>query len=272
MSRRPGTILPLVTALLLAAGALRASWPATDSFGYQAAAVPQSWTDISGSGTAIPNASFAGGPDDGSVQVNLPFNFKFYGSIFTKTYLRPNGYVQFSNPDSVFDPFTCPLNSLGQKGIVAAFWMDLDLTNSGVVYTQVTGSTPNRVMVIQYTDVPPHGGGAGQATFQIQLGEDNSIVFSYNDTGTLGSGSVAVAGLASFYDCPNRDALTLSCDQANLVSGLCLQITYPALEPACGTPTFTTSPSDTPTITVSPTRSFTASPSPTASPTASDSP
>ncbi|HTB34118.1 MAG TPA: hypothetical protein VK842_04600, partial [bacterium] len=156
---------PLLAALLLSAAGLRAGWPATDSFGYQAAAVAQSWTDISGSGTAIPNAAFSGGPDDGSVQVTFPFNFSFYGSTFTKTYLRPNGYVQFSPPDSVFDPFTCPLNSLGQKGIVAGYWMDLDLTNSGVVYTQVMGSAPNRVMVIQYTDVPPHGGGAGTVTF-----------------------------------------------------------------------------------------------------------
>ncbi|HXB98252.1 MAG TPA: hypothetical protein VNZ54_09375, partial [bacterium] len=162
MSRRA----PLLALLLLAAAPLSAGWPATDSFGYQAAAVPQAWTDISGVGTAIPNGSFTGGPDDGWVQVNLPFNFNFYGSTYTKTYLRPNGYVQFSPPDTVFDPFTCPLNSLGQKGIVAAFWMDLDLTNSGVVYTQVQGSAPNRVMVIQYTDVPPHGGGSGQATFQ----------------------------------------------------------------------------------------------------------
>jgi len=277
----------LALALLLAAAPLAAAWPATDGFGYQAVSVTPAVTDISGSGTLIQASDWTGTPDDGWVQVNLPFNFDFYGSAFSKFYLRPNGYLQFSPPDTVYDPFTCPLNSLGQKAVVAAFWMDLDLTSSGTVAWQVLGSAPNRQAVVQFTAVPPHQGG-GVATFQMVLGEDASITFNYIDTVTLGSGSSALAGIASFYDCPNRDSLTLACDQPVLTDGLSLLLSYPAQPPDCGTPTDSPTPTLTATRTPSITRTFTASPSasvtstfsatltdsptPTASPSATDSP
>lgn len=259
--------------------------PATDAFGYTAALAPYSFTDISGSGTPV--TVWAGGADDGSSILNLPFNFRFYGADFNKVAVSSNGYLQFGN-QSAYYATTCLGSNLDPRGIVALYWTDLDPGAGGAVYTQVLGSPGNRVVVVQFQDVPQNYYG-GSVTAQVRLYEaDRSLELAWASTAGAGAGLHAVAGLRSAFDCPNRTALPLSCLQAELVDGLCVRFTYPALEPDCQTPTPSAGPSMTPspaftstaTLTPSATPSATASAAPSesstptfsGSPTLSDSP
>lgn len=67
--------------------------------------------------------------------------------------------------------------------MIAAFWDDLAPNTGGAIYTATSGSSPNRVFVIEWRDVRRYGAGTSGATFQIQLVEgSNEIWIVYQDT------------------------------------------------------------------------------------------
>ena len=252
--------------LLLALSPSLRALPTTDAWGYTAQSVALPWTDISGTGIPINTTDWVPNADDGAVQVDLPFNFRFYGSTYTKVYLCSNGYVQFGTSSTFYAPNCLNLNA-APLNIAAAYWMDLDPSQpGGTVHKEVLNLAPNRNMVLQFTNVKPRLG-TGSVTFQILINEDNSIQFLYVSTSTHDSGASAVAGLRAAFDCPNRQGLPVSCQQTVLTDGTAISFSYPGVEPSCGTPTITNTFSASPTRTLSPTRTHT----PTISPTFSDS-
>ena len=251
----------LLGACATALSAATLSLPQSDGFGYVASSVPFGWTDISGSGVPITSTVWVPNADDGAVQVDLPFNFRFYGTTYTKVYLSTNGYIQFGSSSAAYAPNCLNLNT-APLNIAAAYWMDLDPSAGGTVHKEVLGLTPNRAMVLQFTNVPPRLG-SGSLTFQILIYENNSIDFVYISTSTHDGGASAVAGLRSAFDCPNHLGLPLSCQQAVLGDSTAVHIAYPGVEPGCGTPTNTVTPSLSPTFS----QSFTRSDTPTISPT-----
>jgi sugar lactone lactonase YvrE len=263
--------LALALSLLLGAP-LRAALPTSDAFGYSASAIPFGWTDISGTGTPITASDWLPNADDGAVQVDLPFNFRFYGGTYAKVYLSTNGYIQFGSSSSFYAPNCLNLN-VAPLDIAAAYWMDLDPSAGGTVHKEVLNLAPNRSMVLQFTGVPPRLG-SGSVTFQIVINEDNSLEFFYFSTSTHDSGASASAGLRGAFDCPNRQALPISCAQPVLTDGSAILISYPAVEPGCGTATITPTFSISPSFSVSPTFSRTATRSftPTVTPTISETP
>ncbi len=263
--------LTLIAALGLCAARL-AAVSVSDTFGYVGQDTPIFWNDIRTSGTLIPLASFAPNSDDGSTLIDLPFTFKFYGAGYSKVSVATNGYLQFGVQSAYFGN-SCVNANLAPYGIAAGYWIDLDPGLGGEIRYQTQGISPNRATIFQFTSVTARVGG-GDVTFQMVLFEGaNDILVQYLSTSGNGSGSLAVAGLRSYFDCPNRSGLAIACQQPFLTDSLAIRYSYPSPEPSCGTPTrtgtltATESPTSsiTPTFSISPT--FSASPSFSASPT-----
>ena len=137
--------------------------------------------------------------DDGSSGlINIPFNFNFYGTVYTSFYINNNGNITFVNPLATFSATAFP--SLNNK-IIAPFWGDVDTRagNGEVVYK----ITPTAIY-INWEDVGYYNQqGDKLNTFQLIIsdGSDpaipdgNNVAFCYQDMQwTTGSASQGVNG------------------------------------------------------------------------------
>lgn len=128
-----------------------------------------------------------------SAAQTMPFTFSFYGQNITQFYVSTEGYVQLQTGTAVsWTPQFLP-NATDPNNIIAMAWDDLIVdptTNAGSsVRYFVNGTSPNRVLVIDYVNLRYLGGtGAQKATGQIRLYEvDNHIevaLTNINDNGT----------------------------------------------------------------------------------------
>jgi len=93
------------------------------------AATPDMMQGPSGTGAAA-------GMDDSFFEVDLPFPFPFYGQEKTRALVSVNGYLTFSGDHSHFGN-TRPIPSpQAPNDMIAPYWTDLDMTETGAIYTQ----------------------------------------------------------------------------------------------------------------------------------------
>ncbi|MCA9875950.1 MAG: hypothetical protein KC441_19895, partial [Anaerolineales bacterium] len=142
-----------------------------------------------------------------------------------------NGNLQFSSSNPLYYNDCLANGSLpGMGDLIAPFWDDLDLSAAGFLETEVTGTAPNRVFVVEWDDVPRYGeGGDNNVTFAVQLFETtNDVVFLYEDVNTLAesNGRSATIGLQSE---AAGLALQFSCNQPAVSDHSGLLFPYPAL-------------------------------------------
>lgn len=77
--------------------------------------------------------------DDGSYELPLGFNFKFYGKSFDKIYVNINGSISF---DKANEEFSSQSLSKEMSSIIAGYWADIDLGRTpgkdigGIYYKQ----------------------------------------------------------------------------------------------------------------------------------------
>ncbi|MBE3636961.1 S8 family serine peptidase [Mangrovicoccus algicola] len=158
---------------------------ATGRDGYSVAARVQDWAE------APPEAqTIEGLGDDGSLSLDLPFLFPFFGRGETRVVLAADGYLSFGGAGGLSEPR--PLLDPGRAGpLVAGFWADLD-GDSGLVRTwQDSGGAR---VVFEYLGMTLHGG-TGRVSFQILLHEDGRIALQYQSLDGTGAADFA-AGLA----------------------------------------------------------------------------
>lgn len=167
--------------------------------------------------------------DDGTVTLELPFVFTFYGTDYSDVQASSNGNLQFGTGNAWFENSclaTGPAASMGD--MIAPYWDDLDLTAVGYLETETVGEAPNRVFVVEWDDVALYGDNADDlVTFSVQLFEgSNDIVFLYEDVDTLAgkNGRSATIGLQS---AAQGLALQYSCDQAAVSDSQRLHIVHP---------------------------------------------
>ena len=95
--------------------------------------------------------------DDQVYAYTLPFPFIFYCEQYNNLYIDSNGLIQLTpTVDSVFSNYSLPSTTMTGP-LLAPFWMDLapgTLPANGKVYAAVTGTAPNRTLVIEWKDVP----------------------------------------------------------------------------------------------------------------------
>lgn len=106
------------------------------------------------------------------------------GTIGQSTvWLDTNGYIAFVQPSgSSYTPSSMPTAG-GPNGLVAGVWTDLNpavATTGNGIYQRITGSSPNRLMYLQWQRVPDFGATCSGYTFQFVLAEaDNSVTVHY---------------------------------------------------------------------------------------------
>lgn len=224
-------IVRLLSALALG-GALSQPSLAGDAFGYTASStVMFSYLDVSSTGTAV-----LANTDDGTVNLTLPFGFRFYGTTYTSLCVSSNGLITFGG---------CPTDDMstrdltaqptpGNLPVIAPFWMDLTfaIPGAGAVCYQTLGSTGSRKFVLQWNNVHALNG-PDALNFETILSEGaNTILFQYSkvDSGdaTVNKGAGATVGIAAPNAISNGYFLQWSRNAAVLSDNEAILFTPPA--------------------------------------------
>ncbi len=145
-----------------------------DSFGYvwvdsdtEGVGLPE-WIEISGIGTLLTLG------DDKGIEVNLPFEFPFYGESKTKVNVCSNGYLTFGSKTTTYINARIP-STTEPNDLIAVFWDDLQ-PNKDPARVYYYGD--DNVFVVQYQNVKPYGGAAAY-TFQVVLTPAGTITYHY---------------------------------------------------------------------------------------------
>jgi subtilisin family serine protease len=152
--------------------------------------------------------------DDAVATIAAPFAIPFGGGSFTKLYVSSNGTISLTNPYDGFENFFLPPNGFTGTEIppltlVAPYWMDLypvGGTNQNVFWA-VTGSAPNRELIVEWRDVRAfacRADASATVTFQVVFKEgSNDVLFNYSDVvfggacSNLDYGQFATTGVLS---------------------------------------------------------------------------
>ncbi|MFN3753736.1 fibronectin type III domain-containing protein [Flavobacterium sp.] len=155
-----------------------------------------SFSEVSSTYTPLttPSIAYTAPWDDhtagAAFQAAIGFTFNYNGNPQTECFISPNGYISFGVqplstsylPLSVATVFT-------DGGTISALGMDLISTTDNITYKTI-GSSPNRIFVVQWTNVRRKSL-AGNFNFQIRLLETSNVIeLSYgvcapNDTTVL---------------------------------------------------------------------------------------
>lgn len=140
--------------------------------------------------TGITNA----GPssDDGSLLVNIGFDFPFNGTTYNQLYINSNGTLSFDTSDGDYSADPLATNSPLQW--ILPFWHDLNPSASGsgnITYGTV-GTSPNREFIAWWDKVYPYrwdySYGQSICSFQVVLYEDGRIRYRYDPNNVNCSG------------------------------------------------------------------------------------
>ncbi len=128
--------------------------------------------------TYAPNPYNVGTPilvnidDTWSSVINLPFNFCFFGSNYNQVVIGSNGIISFN---TAYASSGCPWNLQGLPGgipttslptaSIMGIYQDIDPTNLGDIYYQLTGAAPCRKLIVSFYQVPYYGDPNSVSTF-----------------------------------------------------------------------------------------------------------
>ncbi|WP_313093401.1 Ig-like domain-containing protein [Chryseobacterium flavum] len=137
--------------------------------------------------------------------LSLPFNFNFNGTSYNSLNVSTNGFITFGTiaPGTTV---TTPISgSAAYDGAISVFGKDLSSVfdiggSTGDISWEVTGTAPNREVVIQWENFRPNSSTSTTTaytfSFQIRLKETSGIIeMVYNSGGYL-VGSSTVSGTA----------------------------------------------------------------------------
>ena len=117
------------------------------------------FSPLSTSGTAVNTyTALSGFPaSDEGISSALPigFNFNFYCNNYTDFYIHTNGFITFTNitgTPGLLTGASLP-STFTPNNLIALSWEDLDVGNGGTVQYYVTGTAPNRKLVVSFTSI-----------------------------------------------------------------------------------------------------------------------
>lgn len=178
--------------------------------------------DISTTGTDL------GLGDDGEAGVTIPFSFLYQGSqLITDVSVGNNGDIKLGTLTGTTS-FSGNMTSLAD-GLYP--WLDDLDSETGGVYYETIGTSPNQVFIVQWHQRCNFSGsvGAPNVTFQVQIEEaTGEIYFVYDDAVFGGSnagddyGGNADIGIAG----PNQDINVSNNDMQYLMDNSCIHFFY----------------------------------------------
>jgi subtilisin family serine protease len=130
--------------------------------------------------------------DDSIATVNSPFPIPFGGGSFSNLYVSSNGTISFTDQFDGYENYSLltngfPSTETAPTTLVAPLWEDLYPLKgtSQNVYWAVTGSAPNRELVVEWRNVLNYAclsDDANAVTFQVVFKEGSSdILFNYSN-------------------------------------------------------------------------------------------
>ncbi|MCX6641119.1 MAG: C25 family cysteine peptidase [bacterium] len=145
------------------------------------------WVEVSSIGTQL-SINDPSEEDDQSVNVTLPFTFRYYGQNVNNITVCSNGWLATHSNISFTDFRNYPIPSaIGPNGMIAGFWDDLVTTSTGKVYTY--NDVSNHRFIIAWSHVRIFNSYGNEQDFEIMLYDpaytptptgDGEIVFQYN--------------------------------------------------------------------------------------------
>lgn len=123
--------------------------------------------------------------DEDYLTLTLPFAVNFYGDEYLNLTVGSNGNLNFEDKYVELSNFPIPsMNTYNVERLIAVFWDDLNMMttiNHGAVFCGIVGSSPNRVLVIEWKDVARYYD-MGSSTFEALFYENGTdIVLQYQD-------------------------------------------------------------------------------------------
>ena len=117
-----------------------------------------------------------------SSAINIGFNFIYDGTTYTQFKASSNGFLTFNTANTLAQP-TNNLNTSSERTILAVLWDDNQTGASGNVNYKLTGTSPNRVLTIEWYQLRWNKSGysAGTIDCQIKLYETTNVIeYIYN--------------------------------------------------------------------------------------------
>jgi hypothetical protein len=115
--------------------------------------------------------------DSASVVTNLPFDFYMLGTRYTQFSVSSNGYIRLGG--TAVSPTQYALGTANIP-LVTALGSDLEISDrGGKVHFKVTGTTPNRVLTVEFLNMTIINDGPGtgsDGTYQVRLYETTGVI------------------------------------------------------------------------------------------------
>lgn len=135
--------------------------------------------------TGLENPISVGTDDIWSPIVNLPFNFCFYGNMYTECIISSNGAISFDTSSNLASGYSSwsfseslPDPNLFLNTIFGVYH-DMDPSMGGEIAWELLGTAPCRKLVVSYHDVPLYWCASITSTFQLVLYEGTNIIELY---------------------------------------------------------------------------------------------
>ncbi len=145
------------------------------------------WVDITADGTVIVNSD-----DINSGMMDLPFEFEFYGTVYTQFSVCSNGFISFTGTSNSLGNGAIP-STVEPNAAIYPFWDDLNPGSGGDVY--MLADAANDRLIISWVGVF-HFGNTNPYTFQVILTPPTGITFMYSAMSDVNSGTIGVENAA----------------------------------------------------------------------------
>ncbi len=117
---------------------------------------------------------------------NIPigFTFNYNGVDYTTVHINTNGFLALGTPFTPAngyyenDLFEGPIVLPSARPVIAPLWDDLDVTAANNISYSTSGTAPNRVFTVQYSNVVwDYSGSAGPViSFQVKFNETSNVI------------------------------------------------------------------------------------------------
>ncbi|MBK9452640.1 MAG: T9SS type A sorting domain-containing protein [Bacteroidetes bacterium] len=150
--------------------------------------------NIAHSPTIIAGTPVVLGDDQVSGAIPLGFTFNFFCVNKTEAYISSNGFITFNAASGSGCCSGDILPTLNLSDFIAGSWNDLYPPAGGSISYQTTGFAPNRVFIVDFTNIN-HCCSAGPInTFQIKLFETTNVI-EIHSTSITDDGSTHTQGI-----------------------------------------------------------------------------